>query len=767
MDDEEYDEWELMYGNDMEAENEMNAMERALSTPAAPAPKPATALVTPSTTFVQNRDAVQIVAMESSEMEVNNDMPITSSMDNRFVLQRPSLDTPSIACVLASGERVFIKKKVHEFGFEKTASQSKSPPQWKLKSSIKTLLEYINKRAIDAAVEEDRCREKEQTKSTSVESIKESDLWLNKYSPRHFIDLLSDERTNREVLTWLKSWDPVVFPSKATEKLSSKILSESKNAQDIRPEHKIILICGPPGAGKTTLASIAARHAGYNPIEVNASDDRTAGVLRDKIINAMEMQAIFGNNRPNCIILDEIDGAMAGQEGKGAIAALQALIAAPYTPPSIKKVATKQRSAGGHPVIRPIICICNDQFAPVLRPLRKLAKIFVMHTPDSRQLVQRMKYICHQERVQASNSLLSTLCERADNDVRFCLNALQFASAQTSVLTLSMIDSMMGRKDLSKGAYDVWETVFFETKDQQKDKSTAFARVFDAADRFGSQELILNGLHDNLLPLVFNDPTLTKVNHALEWMEFADLCDTRVKSHQQFALTPYCSIAAVAVYRACCTGSRRRIEYPKSNSDYRKQVEISHSILDAFIGSGSALRVGSRVLAVDVVPSVVAMLNPPINSSKQDKQSMDRLVALMSSLQLSYKQIQLPGGVVDYILEPYVKNLAIYSALHGSLLDERWWTVCRSLDRLVHYKGLENRLRLPLGIRQTMAREVELENMRRADKGTRPVLDDSTATYIPGVEIAQDIDVSAPDASNPFGLKKRKREDQSTANAKR
>jgi chromosome transmission fidelity protein 18 len=46
---------------------------------------------------------------------------------------------------------------------------------------------------------------------------------------------------------------------------------------------QIILICGPPGAGKTTLAGIVARHAGYNPVEVNASDDRTASALRDKV----------------------------------------------------------------------------------------------------------------------------------------------------------------------------------------------------------------------------------------------------------------------------------------------------------------------------------------------------------------------------------------------------------------------------------------------------------------------------------------------------
>jgi len=40
------------------------------------------------------------------------------------------------------------------------------------------------------------------------------ELWVDKYAPKKFFDLITDELQNRNVLTWLKSWDEVVFPEK-------------------------------------------------------------------------------------------------------------------------------------------------------------------------------------------------------------------------------------------------------------------------------------------------------------------------------------------------------------------------------------------------------------------------------------------------------------------------------------------------------------------------------------------------------------------------
>ena len=75
----------------------------------------------------------------------------------------------------------------------------------------------------------------------------------------------------------------------------------------------MLLLVGPPGIGKTTLAHVLANQAGYRPVEINASDDRATSSFKQKLIAATEMQNVFGDKRPNLLIIDEVDGLPAGE----------------------------------------------------------------------------------------------------------------------------------------------------------------------------------------------------------------------------------------------------------------------------------------------------------------------------------------------------------------------------------------------------------------------------------------------------------------------
>ncbi len=49
------------------------------------------------------------------------------------------------------------------------------------------------------------------TSSDRSSSRAEGTLWVDRYRPKRFTDLLGDERVHREVLAWVKQWDLCVF----------------------------------------------------------------------------------------------------------------------------------------------------------------------------------------------------------------------------------------------------------------------------------------------------------------------------------------------------------------------------------------------------------------------------------------------------------------------------------------------------------------------------------------------------------------------------
>ncbi|KAF7131899.1 hypothetical protein RHSIM_Rhsim09G0051800 [Rhododendron simsii] len=261
-------------------------------------------------------------------------------------------------------------------------------------------------------------------------------LWVDKYAPNSFMELLSDEQTNREVLLWLKQWDSCVFGSgiRTTtdevlsslrrhstiaqhQKLAGRSFSrnnrdhtlskgnfevnnglglESNDAKGIpeswdkktkgsgpagQPERKILLLCGPPGLGKTTLAHVTARHCGYRVVEINASDDRSSSTIEGKILDVVQMNSVMADMKPKCLVIDEIDGALG--DGKGAVEVILKMLSAERKSDVGKEDESKEGQIGrtssrkkhrSASLSRPVICICNDLYAPALRPLRQVAK---------------------------------------------------------------------------------------------------------------------------------------------------------------------------------------------------------------------------------------------------------------------------------------------------------------------------------------------------------------------------------------------------------
>uniref|UniRef100_A0A2K5P810 Chromosome transmission fidelity protein 18 homolog n=1 Tax=Cercocebus atys TaxID=9531 RepID=A0A2K5P810_CERAT len=577
-------------------------------------------------------------------------------------------------------------------------------------------------------------------------------LWVDEFAPRHYTELLSDDFTNRCLLKWLKLWDLVVFgherpsrkprpsvePARVSKEATApgkwksheQVLEEMLEAgldPSQRPRQKVALLCGPPGLGKTTLAHVIARHAGYSVVEMNASDDRSPEAFRTRIEAATQMESVLGaGGKPNCLVIDEIDGAP--------VAAINVLLSilnrkgpqeAEPQGPAVPSGGGRRRRAEGGLLMRPIICICNDQFAPSLRQLKQQA--FLLHFPPTlpSRLVQRLQEVSLRQGMRTDPGVLAALCEKTDNDIRACINTLQFlySRGQRELSVRDVQATRVGLKDQRRGLFSVWQEVFQLPRAQRRrvgqdpalpadtlllgdgdadsltSASQRFYRVLHAAASAGEHEKVVQGLFDNFLRLRLRDSSLGAVCAALEWLAFDDLLAGAAHHSQSFQLLRYPPFLPVAFHVLFASSHTPRITFPSSQQEAQNRMSQMRNLIQTLV-SGIAPAARSRAtpqaLLLDALCLLLDILAPklrPVSTqlySTREKQQLASLVGTMLAYSLTYRQERTPDGQYIYKLEPNVEEL------------------CR-------FPELPARKPLTYQAKQLIAREIEVEKMRRAE----------------------------------------------------
>jgi replication factor C large subunit len=237
--------------------------------------------------------------------------------------------------------------------------------------------------------------------------------WAEKYRPARLEDIVGNTTALRQIAEWARNW---------TKK------------------SKPLLIYGKPGIGKTSSAYALAHDMGWDVVELNASDQRTAAVI-EHIAGVGSITASLTGSSRKLIVLDEADNLQGTADRGGAKAIIECI-----------------RNAR-----QPMILIANDLYG--LSPeLRFRCEPVQFKAIPARSIGPRLKYLCAAEKITCSDSAIRSISESAGGDIRSAVNML-YASA-IGRDRLEDLQVHTSQKDERVSIFGLITAIFHKTTDE-------------------------------------------------------------------------------------------------------------------------------------------------------------------------------------------------------------------------------------------------------------------------------------------------------------
>jgi len=205
---------------------------------------------------------------------------------------------------------------------------------------------------------------------------------------------------NHENLPW-----PEKYRAFKLSEIKGQELAIDKMKSFLRnfPVKKAVVLHGPPGIGKTSMAYAVAAEYDAEIIEMNASDLRNKEKISEVIGPASQQRSLF--KKFKIILIDEVDGI--STRDRGGLTELLGLI---------------EKSSF------PIIITANDIWQQKFNLLRQKSELLALKEMDYKIVLSVLKEVCIKENLSVMNDVLTSIAIKARGDMRAALNDLQSLS---------------------------------------------------------------------------------------------------------------------------------------------------------------------------------------------------------------------------------------------------------------------------------------------------------------------------------------------------
>ena len=288
------------------------------------------------------------------------------------------------------------------------------------------------------------------------------------------------------------------------------------------PKRKGLILYGPAGTGKTSLALASAIENNYEILELNASDLRNRAKLEATVKPATEQRSLFKKSK--VIIMDEADG-ITGTDIGG-------------IPELVRLIATTRF---------PLIMTCNDVWQSKLSPLRAKCKLVEMKALPTATILEILKNVAEKEGIKKPITFLSQLAIKSQGDLRGALNDLQSYAHETNIFV-----DVTEKRDVEDNIFNILKKLFKERGD--------FLDLFDNT-KLSLDEIML-WIEENI-PREYKNEALAKAYYALGQ---ADVFRGRIYKDQSWRFLVYQNIfqsAAISYAKKTANQGFTKYESPK------------------------------------------------------------------------------------------------------------------------------------------------------------------------------------------------------------
>ena len=300
--------------------------------------------------------------------------------------------------------------------------------------------------------------------------------WTEKYRPETLAEVRGNNKARDALKKWADTWDD---------------------------HREAVVLYGSPGVGKTSAAHALANDMGWNVMELNASDARTADVIERVAGEAARSGTLTaGDAGRRLVILDEADN-LHGSADRGGAAAITSLV----------------KEAG-----QPIILIANEYYE-MTNGLRNAAQDIEFRDVSKRSIVPVLRDVCRKEGIDFEKAALEAIAEDTSGDLRSAVNDLQALAEADGELREE--DVVTGERDTTK---DIFE--FLDELIKEKDAQGALQASYDVDE---TPDDLISWVDEN----VPKDYQGGELADAYEFISNADRWLGRVRATQNYSYWRY------------------------------------------------------------------------------------------------------------------------------------------------------------------------------------------------------------------------------------